>query len=180
MNLKEQTAEKHKEAESQPFIKSIFDHNVDKNDYTDYLFQLANVYYLLEDVVGEKFNLFDGMEEIKRAKAITADFNELADPAVAYVVRESTLNYLNYLLGIQDPQAAMAHIYVRHMGDLFGGQMLAKLVPGSASMYKFYNIEKLVTEIRSKINDDMGQEANIAFDYNIAMIKEYPRDLYNE
>ena len=173
MNLKEQTAEKHKEAESHPFIKSIFDNNVNKNDYTDYLFQLANVYYLLEDVVGEKFNLFDGMEEIKRAKAITADFNELADPAVAYVVRESTMNYLNYLLNIQDPQAAMAHVYVRHMGDLFGGQMLAKLVPGSATMYKFDNIKKLVTEIRSKINDDMGPEANIAFDHNIAMIKEY-------
>jgi heme oxygenase len=173
MNLKEQTAEKHKEAESQPFIKSIFDANVNKEDYADYLFQLANVYHMLEEVVGKKFNLFEGMEELKRTKAITIDFNEIKEHDRPYMIRESTLAYLNYLLEIEDPQDAMAHVYVRHMGDLFGGQMLAKLVPGSGTMYQFDNVKKLVTEIRSKLNDDMGPEANIAFDHNIAMIKEY-------
>jgi heme oxygenase len=173
MNLKEQTAAKHKEAESQPFIKSIFEANVDKDDYADYLFQLANVYHILEEVVGKRFSLFEGMEDLKRAKAITVDFNEIAYRDNAYIVRESTLNYLNYLLKIEDAQTAMAHVYVRHMGDLFGGQMLAKLVPGSGAMYKFDNIKSLVTEIRSRINDEMGPEANIAFDHNIAMIKEY-------
>ena len=59
------------------------------------------------------------------------------------------------------------------MGDLFGGQALAKLVPGSGKMFKFENKEDLIGKIRSKLNDNMGDEANIAFDYNIKMIKEY-------
>ena len=35
-------------AESQPFIKSIFENNVDKEKYTDYLYQLYMVYFHLE------------------------------------------------------------------------------------------------------------------------------------
>ena len=42
--LKEQTSEKHKEAETQPFIKSIFQKNVDKDKYTEYLYQLYLIY----------------------------------------------------------------------------------------------------------------------------------------
>ena len=42
--LKELTSAKHAEAEQQPFIKSIFAGNVDKEKYTDYLFQLMVLY----------------------------------------------------------------------------------------------------------------------------------------
>ena len=59
------------------------------------------------------------------------------------------------------------------MGDLFGGQALAKLVPGSGHMYKFEDIPSLAKEVRSRLSDDMADEANKAFDFNIAMIKEY-------
>ena len=38
--LKEQTHEKHKEAETQSFIKEIFQKKVDKNKYAEYLYQL--------------------------------------------------------------------------------------------------------------------------------------------
>jgi heme oxygenase len=171
--LKEQTQEKHTEAENLPFIKSIFENNVDVSKYTDYLFQLAAVYHVLEEVAGEKFKIFDSMPNLKRAPAIMKDFGEISDKSNAYIIRQSTLDYVNYILEIDDAEKAMAHIYVRHMGDLFGGQQLAKLVPGSGTMYEFEDIATLITEIRSKINDDMGPEAIVAFDYNINIIKEY-------
>ena len=47
-SLKELTADKHREAESQPFLKSIFAGKVDVHKYTDYLFQLLHVYQVLE------------------------------------------------------------------------------------------------------------------------------------
>lgn len=171
--LKEQTLSKHTEAENLPFIKSIFNNSVDKDDYIDYLYQLAHVYHVLEEVLGKRFDLFTSMQDIKRAQAIMEDFNELSDKNKPYMVRQPTLEYMTYLMKLDDSQKAMAHVYVRHMGDLFGGQQLAKLVPGSAKMYQFENIKSLVQEIRSKINDDMGPEAIIAFDFNIKMIKEY-------
>jgi heme oxygenase len=173
MNLKEATAEKHREAESLPFIKSMFEANVDKDQYADYLFQLGLIYYFLEEGLGEKFKLFEGMEGLKRHKYIIEDFNEIASKDISYIAKESTLEYFNYLSTIGDAKKAMAHVYVRHMGDLFGGQQLAKCVPGSAKMYSFDNIRELMTSIRSKLSDDMADEANIAFDHNIKMLKEY-------
>jgi len=173
MNLKEATAEKHREAESLPFIKSIFEARVDKAQYADYLFQLGLIYYFLEEGLGEKFNLFEGMLNLKRHRFIIEDFNELANKDMSYIARESTLEYFNYLSTIGDTKKAMAHVYVRHMGDLFGGQQLAKCVPGSAKMYYFDNIPHLMSTIRSKLSDDMAEEANIAFDHNIKMLKEY-------
>lgn len=172
-SLKEQTQEKHNEAENLPFIKSIFSNSVNQSQYIDYLFQLAAVYHVIEDVLGNRFDLFNSMPRLKRANFIMQDFNELSDPSHTYAIKESTMNYLNYLMKIEDADKAMAHVYVRHMGDLFGGQQLAKLVPGSATMYNFEDIGSLIKEVRSKINDDMGPEAIIAFDHNINIIKEY-------
>jgi heme oxygenase len=58
------------------------------------------------------------------------------------------------------------------MGDLAGGQMIAKRVPGAGTMYKFENGEDLKNKIRSKLNDTMGDEANIAFDFAISLMKD--------
>ena len=44
------------------------------------------------------------------------------------------------------PEKIMAHIYVRHMGDLSGGQMIRRKVPGLGKMYKF-DINKNVNTV---------------------------------
>ena len=60
----------------------------------------------------------------------------------------------------------MAHIYVRHMGDLSGGQMIAKRVPGAGKMYQFGDEpEKIKEAIRSKLDDSMADEAKVCFDF---------------
>jgi heme oxygenase len=173
-SLKELTSEKHKDAESQPFIKSIFAGNVNKANYIDYLYQLRILYHTME-YFADKINLLDGIEDIKRAKAIELDFAELANGNMAsYETKPSTLKYLRYLDTIQNnPEKLMAHVYVRHMGDLFGGQALAKLLPGPNNMFKFEDIPSLIKRVREKLDVSMAEEANLAFDFNIAMIKEY-------
>jgi len=35
---------------------------------------------------------------------------------------------------MDDPHKVMAHVYVRHMGDLSGGQMIKKKIPGAGKM----------------------------------------------
>jgi heme oxygenase len=171
--LKEQTSEKHKEAETQPFIKSIFQKNVDKDRYAEYLYQLYLIYHAMENLAAPKFNLLDDIADIKRASLIFEDFKELSKDGKTYYITEATLKYINHILDITDAEKLMAHIYVRHMGDLYGGQMMAKLVPGSGKMFEFNNKDELINKIRSKLNDDMGPEACVAFDYNIALVKEY-------
>jgi heme oxygenase len=62
--LKELTSEKHKEAEEQPFIKSIFKGQVDRTKYIDYLYQLLVLYQSLE-WHGTRLGVFKGIENIK-------------------------------------------------------------------------------------------------------------------
>ena len=176
--LKEATAEKHRIAESLPLIKSIFNGEVDKYKYTDYIYQLYFIYYTLESHSSE-VGLFDGIEELKRAPRVRSDFIDLASKNYNHTVLKETNKYLNYLDSIffddlvNRRQRLMAHVYVRHMGDLFGGQQLAKLVPGNANMYKFDNLIGLITEVRKRIDISMAVEANIAFDFNIKIIQAY-------
>jgi heme oxygenase len=100
--LKELTSEKHKEAEEQPFIKSIFKGQVDRTKYIDYLYQLLVLYQSLE-WHGTRLGIFKGIENIKRAKAIELDYYELiGDAESSGKVNASTINYMNYLETIKD------------------------------------------------------------------------------
>jgi heme oxygenase len=172
--LKELTWQKHQEAESQSFIKSIFKGQVDTNKYIDYLYQLRVLYSRLEDY-GDELGIFEDMPDLKRTKGITLDYAALTENRVETDnLRNSTIDYLDYLENIRsDKHRLMAHIYVRHTGDLFGGQALAKLLPGPNNMFKFEDIPSLIGKIRSKLDVSMADEANRAFDFNIEMIKEY-------
>jgi heme oxygenase len=67
----------------------------------------------------------------------------------------------------------LAHIYVRHMGDMFGGQMLAKLLPGSNRMFQFENLPQLIANVRQKLDVSLAEESNVAFTHNINMLKDY-------
>jgi heme oxygenase len=58
------------------------------------------------------------------------------------------------------------------MGDLYGGQILAKRVPGSGKFYQFKDAEKLKEQIRAELTDDLGDEARVAFDWAIKIMRE--------
>jgi heme oxygenase len=66
----------------------------------------------------------------------------------------------------------MAHIYVRHMGDLAGGQMIAKKVPGSGKYYQFEDPDALKAAIRERLDDSMSEEAKVCFDFATRFFKE--------
>ena len=74
---------------------------------------------------------------------------------------------------MNEPDKLMAHIYVRHMGDLSGGQMIARKVPGQGKFYQFEcDIKETKEAIRSQTNDDMAEEAKICFDYATELFKD--------
>jgi heme oxygenase len=80
---------------------------------------------------------------------------------------------MDYIMSIKDqPQRLMAHIYVRHMGDLAGGQMIAKKVPGSGKYYQFEDPETLKAAIRERLDDSMADEAKVCFDFATRFFKE--------
>ena len=90
--------------------------------YAKFLWNQHSIYNLLE-VFAMKHGLLNEFPEIRRAPKILADFKELWKSNEVPPVTESTNRYLKHVFEIgEDPQKLMAHIYVRHMGDLSGGQ----------------------------------------------------------
>jgi heme oxygenase len=60
-----------------------------------------------------------------------------------------------------------------HMGDLSGGQMIAKKVPGAGRLYQFEgDISQIKEQIRSKTHDGMADEARKCFSFATETFKE--------
>jgi heme oxygenase len=118
--------------------------------------------------------LLHGLPDIRRAPAILSDFRELWSEADGEAkILPTTNRYIEYILSIKDqPERLMAHIYVRHMGDLAGGQMIAKKVPGAGRLYQFENPEILKMAIRERISDNMADEAKVCFQFATDMFKD--------
>jgi heme oxygenase len=174
MSLKELTHEQHRRAETRPFVKVLFSGSVDPKIYATYLKNQHPIYEILE-VCAMPHGLLSGLPEIRRAPAILEDYIELwkdeyGDPTLCPVVYE----YINYILSIKDdPKRLMAHIYVRHMGDLSGGQMIAKRVPGSGKYYQFGdNPEAIKEAIRAKLDDSLADEAKVCFDFAAKLFEQ--------
>jgi len=167
MSLRELTKEAHSNAERQEFVKILFSGKINPKLYATYLKNQHPAYEILE-VCAMPLGLLNGLPDIRRSPAIHADFEELWDEKEdgAPQILPTTEKYIKYILSIKDdPKKLMAHIYVRHMGDLAGGQMIAKRVPGSGRYYKFEDPETLKTAIRERISDDMAEEANKCFNF---------------
>jgi heme oxygenase len=66
----------------------------------------------------------------------------------------------------------LAHIYIRHFGDLYGGQIIKKAVPGSGKMYEFEDRNGLIAKVRERLSDELGEEANRAIEFNLQLFEE--------
>ena len=173
MSLKDLTHDAHKNAERQEFVKILFSGKINPKLYATFLKNQHPCYEILE-VCAMPHQLLHGLLDIRRAPAILADFQELwPDSEGEPKILSTTEQYIKHIISIKDqPEKLMAHIYVRHMGDLAGGQMIAKKVPGAGRMYQFENPEILKMAIRAKINDSMAEEATVCFQFATDMFKE--------
>ena len=166
MSLRELTKDAHTNAEKSEFVKILFSGKINPKLYANYLKNQHPMYEILE-VCSMPHLLLHGLPDMRRAPAILADFQELwgddpAEPTILPVVDR----YIKYILSIKDdPKKLMSHLYVRHMGDLAGGQMIVKRVPGSGKYYKFTDPEALKDAIRERLDDSMADEAIVCFQY---------------
>lgn len=157
MALRDYIKENHDIAEKHPFVKLLFSGGVSSKIYAEYLLNQYLMYNVLEKVALEK-ELLDGVEDVIRSELILEDFIELKETDIK--IHGCTLDYIKYIQTRVSKENLMAHIYVRHFGDLFGGQMMKKIVVGSGKMYDFKNRSKLIQELRSRLDDSLADEAN--------------------
>ena len=176
MSLKEITKDLHHEAEITQFAKLLLSGTIERTDYRNYLYNLLAVYDPIEWYCRRQ-GVFVNMPDLPRLKAIHADFTEL-DDCDYYYLTPATLEYQAYLhkLGNDADRKHLikAHLYCRHMGDLFGGQIIKKQVAhiSSGKFYDFENADAMKMAIRQILTDDLGDEARVAFEYAIKMMKD--------
>lgn len=172
--LRDYTNDKHRQVEHTPLIEYLFKGEIKKEVYVCYLFELLNIYFILEQMA-KKTGALDGLQGIERTQAIRDDLSEL-NPLYHRDLCPATEKYIDYLKELAaDPERKhliMAHVYCRHMGDLYGGKMLAKLVPGNGKAYQFADRPALIKVFNEKITDDLGDEANKSFDFFINIFNE--------
>jgi heme oxygenase len=181
MSLKEITKDLHHEAETTPFTKLLLSGNISKEEYANYLYQMLQIYRPIElGITTQGFS--DQLPGLFRDQAIYQDFVEVMDPTTHYVGNGSTMGYHNYIiLLLNDPKRKhliLAHLYVRHMGDLYGGQIIKKQVAhiSSGKFYDFEDSDNLKVSIRGLLTDDLGDEAKIAFEWAIRIMRELKND----
>lgn len=167
MSLKELTHEQHRTAETQPFVKVLFSGKIDPKIYATYLFNQHRMYDVLE-ACAMMHGLLNDYPSVRRSPNIFADFEELwEDKNNRPGILPSTDRYIKYVMSIKDdPKKLLAHLYVRHFGDLSGGQMLAKRIPGSGKYYQFDgDTDQIKSLLRQKLDDSLADEARVCFQY---------------
>jgi len=177
IDIKELTSEQHKNAERQEFVKTLMSGKISHELYATYLYNQLQCYVALEKYAF-LHHLFKETPGLNRAENIHKDFMELWPSESDPVITESTRNYCNHIKSIsKDPKKLYAHIYVRHLGDLSGGQMISKRTPGPNNYYSFtaeqLEYKPIVREkIHSSLDDEVLSETKLCFMYATELFRE--------
>ena len=140
--ITELTWEYHKNAERQAFVSQLLSGTIDEKLYATFLYNQLKCYSKLEQYALES-SLFLDTRNLPRAEHIFYDYRALwGDIGNPPVETESTKAYVEHLDTIRgENEKLYAHIYVRHLGDLSGGQMIKRKTPGPNRYYIFKHNE---------------------------------------
>lgn len=150
--VREASKESHQSAENSPFMVALLKGELGASAYCDYLSQLAPIYETLESWTTTKLPLFD--RRLDRFERIISDMESMCGMGM---VLDETIAYVKHLQSIADSKDEvrfLAHHYVRYLGDLSGGQAIARLVMRNMSIppnfLSFYEFDQINDKVRYK------------------------------
>ena len=205
--LREGTKKSHTMAENTGFVACFLKGVVEKTSYRKLISDLYFVYKAMEEeidrLVQEDHPVIKhiGFKELFRRQTLEKDLEfyygnnwldqiKISDSAQSYVNRIR-------LVANESPELLVGHHYTRYIGDLSGGQILKKIAKKALNLrgdeglnfyeFKLIEDEKLFKRsysetldklpIDQNIADNIIEEANQAFTYNMNMFKELEGNL---
>ena len=180
--LREYTNEKHRAVENTEFVQYMLHGNITADDYAVYLQQFHAVYSAIE-THAEQAGMLADLPDIKRADRIRQDIEEQGYPVLSeeelLPAVQRWCQRIRHLYNNNQQDQIFAHVYVRHMGDMYGGKVIAKRVPGSGRSYEFDNRPGLIKAFDAKLNMGLLDEALRAFDLAGDLFEELQQELTN-
>lgn len=175
MNLKELTKESHAAAENTKFMKAVFSKQLPKHIWADWTFQKVHFYKAIEDRC-RRAGLLNDISDIVRHDLLLEDWHEMEPDIRFKEPRLLTTQYVEYINSL-DSNLVLAHLYTWHMGDMFGGQMIKKIIDAPHRNLEFKDPMQLKNKLREKLNDSLADEVNQAFAWAIKMMNDYEPSL---
>ena len=205
--LREGTKKSHTMAENTGFVACFLKGVVEKKSYRKLISDLYFVYTAMEEEIerlaqdNHPVIKHIGFKELFRRQTLEKDleFYYGKNWSDQIIISESAQSYVNRirLVAIESPELLVGHHYTRYIGDLSGGQILKKIAKKALNLkgddglnfYDFQSIEdeklfkKSYSETLNKlpidqnIADNIVDEANEAFAYNMNMFKELEGNL---
>lgn len=176
--LRDHTAMRHREAEARPFVQYLLNGGISQAHYVKFLQQMYPVYSNIE-YFAELSGLLHDLPDIKRADRIRQDLEEF-DERVNVPLLPATQRYRQRIIDLywtQQRPKILAHVYVRHMGDLYGGKIIAQRVPGSGQAYGFEDRPGLIKALDARLSLDLVDEALISFELSMGVFDELWREM---
>lgn len=154
--LRATTSAAHEDAEGSRFITALMGGMACRSAFTALVAQQLVVYRALEDVIREHYAdhpLLAAVDDrrLSRTAALEHDLRELVGPDAEVRLADgrlpicpATVAYAHVLRERHTPERVLANHYVRYLGDLSGGQAIARLVqrhygiaPSALTFYAF-------------------------------------------
>lgn len=198
--LREATSAAHADAEHSGFMSALLDGHLDATAAGDLAGQLWFIYGALEDAVRSIADTPEGAaigdERLERHGALGRDLEFLVGPRWRSSIEAlpSTAAYVNRLTELartRDAASLVAHHYVRYLGDLSGGQIIARRLRDhygidgrGAEFYDFSGLGKIkpyrddyrdrldAIDLRDDVRDRVLAEAVLAFRLNTSLFRE--------
>ncbi|KAF9898476.1 heme oxygenase (decycling) 1 [Lobosporangium transversale] len=207
VDLKEGTKTVHAEAERSKFIKYFFKGELSPAIYGRFLISLYHVYTALEKALNDNkdnanIQLIYFPKELSRKAALEEDLEFFNGPEWRDMLTPISPAQQAYIDAINrcsttKPELLIAHAYVRYLGDLSGGQILAKKLQKYNDLPEgkgvaFYNFDEIEdknefkeqyrirlnqVEVDEETHKQIVQESCQAFIRNIDIFQEFDHEL---
>ncbi len=172
--LREYTRDSHVLVENTKFMRAIFEHKLSLQLWYDFVYQKSLFYEVIEDIA-EASKFTEDMLEINKQNDLRS---EASAQSHTFHHRDATVDYYKYLNTIPvGDRRILAHLYVWHMGDMYGGQMINRVLGTNSASLTFTNRALLIQKLEQKLDIDLVSEANIAFEWANKILQSYNADL---
>ena len=182
LRLKQETADKHKELDTHPYIKKMYNNTQDEYTTKINLKYYLDLHCILLDVIDLE------MKKCPSYPVFIDEFNEGKMYKEMTTVKLTNLNTVKHLINNISQDNIMAYCYAFYLGILFGGQIIKKLINktndktliNQAEMLFDFNYDKkfLISDLKNYLDKNIQDQD--AFINEVNTIYELTKNVFTD